>query len=434
MTIRSKQLIALTLPVALSAMLDNAYRVIDQHAVQWLGVEAQAAIAACTFILIAYYAAYAIISAGSISLIAKAVGGNREQEQQQLIGNALTGALLLGAMVLTLSYLFAPALTQLLGLGENVAKQATAFLHWHAVYCLPQAIMPTVNAIFIAYGRTRTVLLLQVIATVLNIVLNPICIYQLDYGIGGSAMATGLSQAVALFIGLLLLNRNHKFRARNFLLNRTVLKIAKIGLPMCWGTLMFASVYAAMLHWVISPLGAPVNAALGIGFSALEGFTWPVFWGFSMGIASIVGRSLGAGKVPEAIQAIKLAFKLLTVLGLVITAIFFFGANLLCGFFTQDPLVLAEAVRYAQILAFSQLFIAYEALAEGVLSGAGKTKSILLWSAPVNFLRIPFSWLFAIYFGYGPAAVWWVIGISTLFKALGKWFAVSTGKWKVEVN
>ncbi len=171
MTIRSKQLIALTLPVALSAMLDNAYRVIDQHAVQWLGVEAQAAIAACTFILIAYYAAYAIISAGSISLIAKAVGGNREQEQQQLIGNALTGALLLGAMVLTLSYLFAPALTQLLGLGENVAKQATAFLHWHAVYCLPQAIMPTVNAIFIAYGRTRTVLLLQVIATVLKTLL-----------------------------------------------------------------------------------------------------------------------------------------------------------------------------------------------------------------------------------------------------------------------
>ncbi len=433
MTIRSKQLIALTLPVALSAMLDNAYRVIDQHAVQWLGVEAQAAIASCTFILIAYYAIYSIISAGTLSLVARAVGAGQAAGQKQLMGNALAGSVLLGSMVLALSGLYAPVLTNLLGLSDSVADQASMYLRWHAVYCLPQAIMPTLNAILIAFGCTRTVLLLQIIATVLNILLNPVCIYQLGYGIGGSAMATGLSQAVAAATGLVLLRRTTPFRWSDLGLGRPVLKIAKIGLPMCWGTMMFALVYGAMLHWVISPLGAPVNAALGIGFSALEGFTWPVFWGFSMGIASIVGRSLGAGNLNEAKQAIRLAFKLLTMAGLAVSGIFFFGATLLCGLFTQDALVLGEAVRYAQILAFSQLFVAYESLAEGVLGGAGKTHSILYWSAPLNLLRIPFSWLFAVYFGYGAAAVWWVIGASTLLKAMGKWWSVRSGAWQEEV-
>jgi len=431
MTINSKRLIALTLPAALSAMLDNAYRVIDQHAVQWLGVEAQAAIASCTFILIAYYAVYSIISAGTISQVARAVGAKQISLQNQLIGNALTGAFLLGGIVLTLSGMFAPFITGLLGLSDAVANQATNFLRWHAVYCLPQAIMPTLNAIFIAFGHTRTVLLLQIIATVLNILLNPVCIYQLDYGIGGAAMATGLSQAVALIIGLALLRRTAKISLTDFGLNSNALQIARIGLPMCWGTMMFALVYGAMLHWVISPLGAPVNAALGIGFSALEGFTWPVFWGFSMGIASIVGRSLGAGDLAEAKHAIRLAFRLLTLAGLAVSGIFFFGATGLCGLFTQDALVLTEAVRYAQILAFSQLFVAYESLAEGVLSGAGKTRSILFWSAPLNILRVPFSWLFAVYFGYGAAAVWWVIGASTLLKAMGKWWSVRSGAWQV---
>jgi len=430
MTIRSRQLIVLTLPTALSAMLNNAYRVIDQQAVQWLGVDAQAAIASCTFILIGYYAIYSIISAGTLSLVARAVGAEQAGEQQRLIGNALTGAVLIGAVVLGLSGLFAPAITHLLGLSDAVADQATLFLRWQAAYCLPQAIMPTLDAIFIAYGRTRIVLGLQIIATVLNIVLNPVCIYRLGYGIGGSAMATGLSQAVAALIGLLLLRWTSPFRFRHLGFDGAVLKIAKIGLPMCWGILMFSLVYGAMLHWVISPLGAPVNAALGIGFSALEGFTWPIFWGFSMGIASLVGRNLGAGDVTEAKQAIRLGFKLLTLTGLLVTGIFFFGAQWLCGWFTQDAQVLAEAVRYAQILAFAQLFVAYESLAEGVLSGAGKTTTIFYWSAPLNILRIPFSWFFAIYLGYGSAAVWWVIGASTFLKALGKGWSVRSGNWQ----
>jgi Na+-driven multidrug efflux pump len=91
---------------------------------------------------------------------------------------------------------------------------------------------------------------------------------------------------------------------------------------------------------------------------------------------------------------------------------------------------LAEAVRYAQILAFAQLFVAYESLAEGVLSGAGKTTTIFYWSAPLNILRIPFSWFFAIYLGYGSAAVWWVIGASTFLKALGKGWSVRSGDWQ----
>ena len=74
---------------------------------------------------------------------------------------------------------------------------------------------------------------------------------------------------------------------------------------------------------------------------------------------------------------------------------------------------------YAEILAFSQLFVAYEALAEGILNGAGKTEAVFYWSAPLNILRIPIAWLYAVHYGYGPAAVWWVINISTLFKALG---------------
>lgn len=428
--ITSKNLIYLTFPAALSAMLNNAYRVVDQYAVQWLGVDAQAAIASCTFVLIGFFAFFSIFSSGAIALVSRAVGSGNSYEQKRLIGNALIASLLAGIIILTVSGMLAPWTAHSLGLQNDLAKQAETYLRWHALYCLPQAVMPTLDAIFIAYGRTKIVLLLQITASVLNFVLNPVCIYVLNFGIGGAAMATGISEAVAVVVGLLLLPRVTNFNNKNFCLDAYAIRIIKVGLPMCWGTLVFAGVYWALLRWVISPLGSSVNAALGIGFSVLEGFTWPVFWGFSMGIASIVGRCLGAGELAKAKQAIQIAFRLVTLFGLLATSMFWWGGEVLSGLFTSDAEVLKQAVLYAQVLALSQLFVAYEALAEGILSGAGKTKAIFYWSAPLNIMRIPCCWLFAIHYGYGAAAVWWVINLSTFLKALGKWGTVISGRWQ----
>ncbi len=426
-----KSLIYLTFPAALSAMLNNAYRVIDQHAVQWLGVDAQAAIASCTFVLIGFYAIYSIFSSGVISPLARAIGSNNEEEQKQIVGNALIAALLTGLVILTASGLLAPWTVKALGLHKGLASQAEAYLHWHALYCLPQAVMPTIDAIFIAYGKTKTVLLLQVTASVLNFVLNPIFIYWLGFGIGGAAMATGISQGIALLTGLTLLIKSDYLIWEFFRINRFTSRIIKIGLPMCWGTLVFSGVYWALLRWVISPLGPEVNAALGIGFSVLEGFTWPVFWGFSMGIASIVGRCLGADDIAKAKQAISLALKMMTLCGVLASIIFWLAGRMLSNLFTNDMKVLEQAVLYAQILAFSQLFVAYEALAEGILSGSGKTKTIFYWSAPLNILRVPFAWVFAVNYGYGAVAIWWVINVSTIMKTIGKWGSVASGRWQI---
>ncbi|MGR9099015.1 MAG: MATE family efflux transporter [Gammaproteobacteria bacterium] len=428
--VTSRSLIYLAAPAALSAMLNNAFRVIDQHAVQWLGVNAQAAIASTTFVLIGYFAVYSIISSGAIALISRSVGANDIPLQQKLIGNALMGASFLGIVILSLSGLLAPWTTAMLGLEGELAKTTETYLRWHALFCFPQSLAPTIDAIFIAYGRTKTVLLLQIMASTLNFLLNPVFIYYMDFGIGGAAIATGISQGVAVLIGLYLIHKTAGLSRSDFYPHESALRIARIGLPMCWGTLLFAGVYWAMLYLVISPLGVAVNAALGIGFSVLEGFTWPVFWGFSMALASLIGRYLGAEQFEYADQAIRLALTMMTAAGLVAALIFWYGASPFCSLFTQDPEVLRQSILYARILAFSQLFIAYEALAEGILSGAGDTKTILAWSAPFNLLRIPCSWLFAIHFGYGPAAVWWTINISTLIKTVGKWRAVRKGRWK----
>ncbi|MGH8474216.1 MAG: MATE family efflux transporter [Methylococcales bacterium] len=423
-------LLHLAIPAAISVVLNNAFKVIDQYSVQWLGKEAQAAIGSSTFILIGLFAIYSVVASGAGPLVARATGARDFELRRRIVANALFGAFVIGIVILLLLGFCAPWICRGLGLRDEVLSLAVEYLKWLAIFGFPLVIAPLIDAVFIAVGRSALVMALQLIATLLNIVLNPVFIYQLDYGIAGAAIATGISRGIAVAIGLYVLWRQFRPSLSDFRPDHSLTRIMHIGLPLSWGLLFFALVYWALLKVAVSPLGPAVNAALGIGFSALEGFTWPLFWGLSIGVASLIGRYLGAEQFDQARRTIRLAFWLMSVAGLAAALIFWFAAEPLCGIFSNDPQVLRESILYARVLAFSQLFVAYESLAEGVLEGSGHTRPILYWSASGNLLRVPFAWYFAIHLGLGPAAIWWVINVSTFIKAAGKWSVVLRGNWQ----
>ena len=191
----------------------------------------------------------------------------------------------------------------------------------------------------------------------------------------------------------------------------------------------YALTYWGILATTVSPLGPHVNAALGIGFSALEGVTWPAFHGFSLAIASLVGRSLGAKRPDLAWVSIRKGLVIASTLGIIASCAFYFGQWTLTGFFTEDTLVHATAATYAAIIAWSQLAVALEAILEGVLSGAGATRAIFWASTPINLMRIPFGWYFAIRLGYGPVGLWWVLNVTTYAKVIIKGWIVQRGSW-----
>ena len=97
---------------------------------------------------------------------------------------------------------------------------------------------------------------------------------------------------------------------------------------------------------------------------------------------------------------------------------------------TKSDTGLEQVVLYAHILAFSQVFVAMEAMAEGVLSGAGDNKRLFWLSAPFNIARIPLAYFFCFTLAGHAAGIWWAINITTYIKCALKWQAVYKGKWR----
>ena len=424
-----REVIGLALPAMLFAVLTHGYRVVDQYWSQEISTAAQAAIGSSFFILILIYALFEVIAAGAGPLVARTTGADKPEERRLIIGNAISATLVITVVVMLIGGLGAELLAASVGLSGETAAEFTDYVRWLSITILPLALTPLVDQCYIAMGDTKTPLALQAGSLALNIVLTPLFIIYFELGIIGAALASNASRAASTGIGLYLLVQRVDLSAKHVADTSQVRRIASIGLPMALGTAGYAIVYVLLLYFAISPLGPEINAALGIGFSALESISWPAFHGVSLALASLIGRSLGAGRKDEAWRAVRLTFPWFTGLGLSVSLIFGLLGGWLTGLFTSDPSVHNAAHQYAFILAFSQLMVAYESMSEGVLAGAGDTKTILWMSMPINFLRVPLGWYAAFPMGLGAAGIWWVINITTWLKAGLKCWAVYRGRW-----
>ena len=423
-------------PSVLSFVCNSAYRVNDQYWVQGLGPAAHSALGATTFVLVLNFAVFFVGAAGSLSLVARATGSGRVREREAVVRHALALAAVVGVGLAVVGAWLAPSLPHWLGLTGEPASLAAEYLGTIYVYCLPLALAPVVDTIFIGMGNTRVPLLLQGTAVALNFVLNPCLIYGLGpfeaRGIEGAALATCLSRAVSAGMGLVLLRTAFDVRwARESTLSaRRLLDILRVGVPSALSIAIYAGVYLVMMRLVISPLGADVVGGLAIGFNAFEGVSFPFYLGVAVAGSSIVGRNLGAGDPAAAWQAVRTIRRIGHVLGLAFLAVFLLFGPALVPLFTDDVGIDREALLYLRILALSQVFVAAEAMNEKVLLGAGHTLPIFCISVPGNVLRVPLSWLFATVLGHGAAGVWWAINVTTLLKAAALWWMVERRTWQ----
>ena len=113
-------------------------------------------------------------------------------------------------------------------------------------------------------------------------------------------------------------------------------------------------------------------------------------------------------------------------------AVFVLCGEIITRPFATDPAVHKEAILYALIVGYSQFFVALETTTEGVLAGAGATRAVFWTSAPLNLIRAPLAWLFAVGMGLGSPGIWWVISATTALKALLKLFFGRT--WSLDLH
>jgi putative MATE family efflux protein len=394
-----------SLPAVVGMVVSTLYNVVDSIFVgRGVGEIALTAVAIAFPIMTVLMAVGMLIGIGAATLVSLSLGEKNNKQAEWVLGNALTMMILfiLATTGLALWYLD-PILINWLGVTPEVLPDARDFTAIILGGSMFMHIGFGLNNVIRAQGDPRTALATQLIAAVINIVLNYLLIFIFPLGIKGSAIATILAQAVAAIWVVYYFTYGSKvlrFKKRCLVLRMNIVKgIFKIGVAPFLMQLG-ASAVMVVLNLRIMEFGSMTAvASFGIINRVLMLIVMPVA-GISQGVQPIIGYNYGAKQYQRVITALNTAIAIATSICLC----GFLGVQLfaepIVRLFNDSPKLVEIATTGMRIFLIMVPIIGFQIIGANYFQAIGKA----YYSIVFNLLRqvivlIPLVFIFSHYFG-----------------------------------
>jgi putative MATE family efflux protein len=433
-----KSLLKLSVPIVLANILHTAYQTTDTFWVGRLGPEAVAAVTMSFpvfFLLLALGDGLPI--AGTV-LVAQYKGKKDTKKINYVAAQTFLMTFIVSAILTIIGYFLAPKALGLINMSPEVMVLAISYLKTILLGTVFLFAFFVFQSLMRGIGKPIIPMLIVLGTVIINLFLDPILINGWGsipaYGVTGAAIATVFTEGLAAIIGLVILF-NGKYgitlRRQDFKPDfKFIKKLFKLGFPVSieQSTRGFGMIIMAYL---VAGFGTITTAAYGIGGRVWALAIIPAF-GFSMATSTLVGQKIGAKRIKEAEKVSKIGtitiFWILTLGG---GLVFLIAPHLAKIFVPNDPEVIASAVSFIRIMAFSFGFMGIHITLSGTLRGAGSTVPPMILSIISLWLfRIPVAHFLSQFTSLGEKGIWISIPIASIFGALITYLWYRKGYWK----
>lgn len=430
-----RALLRLALPILASQALRLAYQWVDALWVRGLGVESTAAITTSVFVLWWVYALNDVFCVGASAFVSQLLGAGDRARAGVTTAKLIAASTALGLLVSASASLLARPIFMLLDPSGRVVDEGAAYLRIAMLTAPLPMVAMAFDTVMRAAGDTRTPLLLDLGAVLLNAVLAPFFIYGWGpfprLGIEGAAWSTAIAHASLVLNFALLARRGH---AAVPLARRApgppvrLRALARVGLPAALIGILFSVVYIVFAR-AASPYGAAAVAVVGI-VNRIEALQFIIALSLGLAAATLVGQALGAGRPERAREAIRVAQHWIVGLSLALTVCFLAVPQAFLAMFTQDPEVFRLGVPYLRVLALGLVAVGIEIVTAEAIVGSGHTQVISWIFTVFSLLRIPLAFLVPTWWGLGLQGLAWLIMVTCVLR-MGIIYAwAARGHWQ----
>ena len=433
-----KHLINFSIPLLLGNVFQALYKTVDSIWVgQFLGAKALGAVSVSFPIIFILISLVTGITMATSVLVAQYAGAKNPEMISKTMNNSF---LLLGTVaviVTTIGIVFNEQILILLNTPQEILAFAVEYLNIYLLGLIFVFGFNVMSAVLNGLGDPRTPVKFLIVATITNIILDPLFIFGVGFipkmGIAGAALATIISQALALALIVIYLYRtNHIIRPKikDFKVAGELLwKLIKIGLPAGIQQIVVSMGLTVMVG-VINSFGADAVAAFGAA-SRLDQFAHMPAMSFGVAVSAITGQSLGAAKT----ERVKEIFKWGSILVSGITAIMVILAlaipKTFLQIFTSDADVLSIGSVYLRIVGLSYIPFSLMFVANGILRGAGDTFPTMVFSfVSLWLIRIPLARYLSSLESLGVNGIWIAISTSSFISMMLSQTYYMLGRWK----
>lgn len=427
-----KHIWALSFPTMIAFALQTSFNVIDTIFVGRLGGDAIAAVSIVFPVVILMIALGSGTGVGAASLIARYLGTKNKREAGRVAEHAVLIALFFSILFGLMGWSFAKPLFILIGATPSVLSLAMSYSQWIFGFGGFIFIFITISNILRGEGDAKTPMKYMIVSVLLNIILDPFLIFGLWFfpalGVEGAAIATIIARGVGciLITAHILSGKSIiQLAFKKFKYSFNIVKgIFSIGIPASLSHMMM-SLGMIFITRIVSSFGPTAIAAYGLGFR-LESIAFHFALGVSLAVVPLVGHNFGAGEVKRAKKIAWVCAALAMSVTAFIGFVFLLTPRLWLRVFTNDMLVIDQAVPYIKVLSWVFAFVSLSIIIENAFQGFGKgMPKFLLTLFRLGILAIPFAYIFSKIFGL--VGVWYGLALSHLVTATiaALWFKLS---------
>ena len=431
-----RKLLLVAVPIMGTQLMQMTYNLTDMF---WLGQGvSSAAVAASGGAGMYLWLSMAFLMVGRMGAeigVSQSMGRRDVKEARRYAQNAVFLAMTLGILYGAFMFLFSRPLIRLIGIREGeLLQDASLYLRIVALGVPLSFVSGAITGTFNGAGNSKRSFWANAVGLAVNMVLDPLFIIGLKWGVLGAAVATVMAQAVVCTLFVLSL-KYHKERPfpQFFLFQKpereTLRGIIRWSAPVGLESMLF-TLLAMVTTRIAASFGQDAIAIQRVG-AQIESLSWLIGGGFGTAITAFVGQNFGAQKWTRIHKSFRISFWVMVVWGMIITGVMFFGGRLLYRVFIQagEMQILDGGAVYLRILSVCQLFCCLEAVGSGMFRGIGKTLPSSVSSIGVNLLRVPTAY-FLSRTALGLDGVWW--GISLVGALRGMvifgWYSMYTKK------
>lgn len=324
----TRLLASFALPMLVGSIFQQLYSMVDSIVVgKFVSRDAFAAVGATSSVLYMMIAVIIGFTVGMAVTTSQFVGAKDDAKVRDAVGMALFLAVFISVALMILGNIFAGPVLRLLNTPSEIFDDARTYLMINFASSIGPIGYNMFSQIIRASGDSRNPLIALIISSVMNILLDLLFVLAFDMGVGGVALATGISQFIsALYCIVVIRTRLPQYwvKRENIRFHSHIFRrVCKIGIPMAIQSL-FTSFGSMFVQRIVNGLGAVAvagyTAAIKLNDLALQGVAT-----LGEALSVYAGQNTGAGKPERVRMGVRSGLKLGLLLSIVFTLIVWFA-------------------------------------------------------------------------------------------------------------
>ncbi len=414
-------LLQYALPAIIAMTAASLYNIIDRVFIgQVVGAEAISGLA-ITFPFMNLAGAFgAAVGVGSATAISVKLGQKDYQTAENLLGNTVTLNLIIGISFTLVCLLFLDSILRFFGASDATLPYARDFMQVILAGNVFSHMYFGMNAVLRAASKPRQAMMATIFTVVMNILLDVVFILWWHWGIRGAALATVISQTMALCYQMHLFSNKHELlhlkRGIYRLKGVLVKNIIAIGVSPFLMNVCTCVVVIFVNNQLVRYGGDMAVGGYGISNSVATVFIMFVL-GLNQGMQPIAGYNYGAQNIDRLLRVLKLAVISATCIMTVGWSVGMFFPQFIAHLFTTDDKLVSMALTAIRFNLLVYPIVGFQMVTSNFFQCIGKVRiSIFLSLSRQLLILVPLLGILPQLFQLN--GVWYALPASDLLASL----------------